>query len=156
MCPVGSTPGILYGNCKVHKTVPDGEVPPFRPILSAIGTVSYNLAKYLVPVLSPLTTNKYVTKDSFTFAEDVRKQNPDYFMTSFDVDSLFTNIPLDETIEICIRKSFGRKRTFNGFSKPEFRQLLQYTVKDSLFIFSEILHSMRRRSNGFPPRPYAG
>ena len=136
MCPKGSSPGILYGNCKVHKIVPEGEVPPFRPILSAIGTVSYNLAKYLVPVLSPLTVNNFVTKDSFTFAEDVRKQNPDYYMTSFDVDSLFTNIPLDETIDICIRKLFGRKGKFNGFSKSEFRQLLQYAVKDSLFIFN--------------------
>ena len=122
MCPKGSSPGILYGNCKVHKTVPEGEVPPLRPILSAIDTLSYNLAKYLVPVLSPLTSNAYVTKDSFTFAADVRKQDSKLFMTSFDVDSLFTNIPLDETIEICISKLFGRKRKFKGFSKVEFKR----------------------------------
>ena len=137
MCPKGSAPGILYGNCKVHKVVPVGEVPPFRPILSAIDTPSYNLAKYLVPVLSPLTSNIFVTKDSFTFAADVRKQNSTLFMTSFDVDSLFTNIPLDETIDICVRKLFGRKRKFNGFSKLELTQLLQFAVKDSLFIFNE-------------------
>ena len=27
-------------------------------------------------------------------------------MASFDVDALFTNIPLDETIDICIKKLF--------------------------------------------------
>ena len=31
--PVGSKPGTLYGSAKVHKPL-----PPFRPILSAIGT----------------------------------------------------------------------------------------------------------------------
>ena len=35
--PVGSSPGILYGRAKIHETVKDG-VPPFQPILSAIGT----------------------------------------------------------------------------------------------------------------------
>jgi len=137
MCPHGSAPGVLYGNCKVHKAVSIGEVPPFRPILSAIDTPSYNLAKYLVPILSPLTSNQHVTKDSFTFAADIRKQNHSYFMTSFDVDSLFTNIPLDETIDICVSKLFGRKRKFNGFSKIELKQLLQFAVKDSLFLFNE-------------------
>ena len=137
MVPKGSSPGILYGLCKVHKNTPEGEkCPPFRPILSAIGTVSYNLAKFLVPILAPLTTNQFVCKDSFSFAAEVRNQNPDLFMASFDVDSLFTNIPLDETIEICVKKLFGRKQKFKGFSRSEFRTLLQYAVKDNLIYFN--------------------
>ena len=35
--PVGSRPGILYGRAKIHKPIKDS-VPPFRPILSDIGT----------------------------------------------------------------------------------------------------------------------
>ena len=116
MIPKGSAPGILYGLCKVHKSV-QGDCPPFRPILSAIDTPSYNIAKFLVPILAPITTNRFVCKDSFTFASEVRNQNPDLFMASFDVDSLFTNIPLDETIDICITKLFGRKHKFNKFKK---------------------------------------
>lgn len=135
--PVGSSPGILYGLCKVHKDVPSGDTcPPFRPILSAIGTVSYNLAKYLVPILEPITTNQFVCKDSFSFAAEVRNQNPDGFMASFDVSSLFTNIPLDETIEICVKKLFGRKRKFKGFTRMEFRTFLQFAVKDNLILFN--------------------
>ena len=38
--PVGSRTGILYGLSKVHKTLVNG-LPKMRPILSAIGTVSY-------------------------------------------------------------------------------------------------------------------
>ena len=142
LCPKGSKPGILYGLCKVHKST-IGDCPPFRPILSAIDTTSYNLAKFLVPLLSPLTSNSYVVKDSFSFATDVRNQNSELYMTSFDIDSLFTNIPLDETIDICIRKLFGKKRKFNGFSKSEFKQLLQFAVKDSLFIFNGNIISSR-------------
>ena len=137
MAPVGSSPGVLYGLCRVHKSIPNGSTcPPFRPILSAIGTVSYNLAKFLVPILEPLTTNQYVCKDSFSFAADVRQQNPDLYMASFDVDSLFTNIPLDETIDICVKKLFGRKHKFKGFNKSEFRSLLQFAVKDNLILFN--------------------
>ena len=48
--PVGTRPGIMYGNFKVHKQQVDG-CPPFRPILSALQTPTYNLAKFLVPIL---------------------------------------------------------------------------------------------------------
>ena len=68
--PCGSYPGVLYGLCKVHKGVkPGDESPPFRPILSAINTPSYKIAKCLVPLLADLTKNKYVSKDSFEFAK---------------------------------------------------------------------------------------
>ena len=57
-------------------------------------------------------------------------------MASFDVDSLFTNIPLDETIEICVKKLFGRKHKYKGFNKSEFCSLFQYAVKDNLIFFN--------------------
>ena len=60
--PVGSSPRILYGLAKIHKPVKDG-VPPFRPILSAIGTPTYKLSKVVVPLLTPLTLNEYAIKD---------------------------------------------------------------------------------------------
>ena len=87
----------------MHKGVSaDGSPPPFRPILSAINTPSYKIAKFLTPLLSDLTKNDFVSKDSFDFAKNVRDQNPDFFMSSFDIDSLFTNVPLEETIDITV------------------------------------------------------
>ena len=56
LSPSGSRPEIMYGLTKVHKIVTDG-LPSFRPILSTIGTLAYKLAKFLVPILEPLTTN---------------------------------------------------------------------------------------------------
>ena len=136
--PSGSQPGVLYGLCKVHKGVSaDGGSPPFRPILSGINTPSYKIAKFLVPMLSELTKNKYVSKDSFEFAKNVREQNPELFMASFDIDSLFTNVPLDETIDISVKKLFGRKKRYKGFSKENFRKLLCLAVKDSILLFND-------------------
>ena len=57
--PRGSTPGILYGSPKVHKPVINN-CPKFRPILSTIGTTTYKLANFLVPILSPLTSNEFL------------------------------------------------------------------------------------------------
>ena len=62
--PVGSSPGILYGCAKIHEPVKD-VIPSFRPILSAIGTPTYKLYKFFVPLLTPLTLNEYTIKDYF-------------------------------------------------------------------------------------------
>ena len=97
---VRSGPGILYKLCKVHKTITD-IFPPFRPILFAIGTPSYKLAKFLVAKLSLITFNEFTVKDSFAFAEEIVHQDSKLFMGSLNVDLLFTNIPLEETINIC-------------------------------------------------------
>ena len=62
--PVGSRPGILYGLSKVHKSLVNG-LPKMRPILSAIGTASYNIAKFLVPILSPISNGPFTITNSF-------------------------------------------------------------------------------------------
>ena len=57
-------------------------------------------------ILEPLTNNKYTVKDSFNFATEIVEQNSSNFMWSLDVDSLFTNIPSEETIKICTNDLF--------------------------------------------------
>ena len=103
--PTSSKPGILYRICKIRKSVID-MVPPFRPILSAIGTPTYKLSKFFIPLLEPLTYNQYTIKDSFSFCEELKHFNTNLIMTIFDVESLFTNIPLQETIDLCVQKLF--------------------------------------------------
>ena len=58
----------------------------------------------------------------FDFARNVRNQNIELFMASFDIDSLFTNVPLEETIDISVNKLFGRKKKYKGFTKENFRK----------------------------------
>ena len=133
---VGSKPGTLYGSAKVHKPLING-LPPFRPILSAIGTSTYKLAKFLVPVLSDITQNEFTVKDSFTFVDEILTQNSDLYMASLDVDALFTNIPLNETIDICVKKLCKTLDTLvKGIFKNDFRDLLNLSTNESFFTFN--------------------
>ena len=123
LSPLGSRPGIMYGLAKVHETVTD-DLLSFRPILSAIGTPTYKLAKFLVPILEPLTTNEYTIKDSFTFAEELPSFDSKLVMTSFDIESLFTNIPMQETIDLCVENLFKDKTHVDNLSKDSVGCLL--------------------------------
>jgi len=134
--PCGSNPGVMYGLCKVHKSKV-GRTPPFRPILSAIGTATYNLAKFLVAFIGNACLSKYCLKDSFSFSQEIQKQDSTLFMASLDVESLFTNIPLDETVQICARTVFKKKRKVNGLLKRHFVELLQLATMQSCFLFNE-------------------
>ena len=92
----------LYGLPKIHKP----EVP-LRPIVSSIGSPTYNLAKFLTHIVSPLSgkTSSFV-KDSRDFVEKVRRLRPEEgsILVSFDVTSLFTKVPIAEALEVIGRR----------------------------------------------------
>ena len=99
--PVGSQRPRMYGLPKIHKSG-----IPLRPILSMGHSAQHSLAKSMVAVLSPILEfyPGCCVKDSFTFSSIIRRLPvcmESQFLVSFDVVSLFTNIPLDETISIC-------------------------------------------------------
>ena len=135
MRPWGSKPGVLYGLCKVHKK-PDelNRLPPLRQIILAIGAWSYSLAKFFVPILKEFTINEYTVKDSFSFSNEIRNKSTSLYMASFDIQSLFTNIPLDETIDICLELLFNKKRKVKGMLKKYVTKLLMCAVKSSTFV----------------------
>ena len=54
-------------------------------------------------------------------------------MGRLDVDSLFTNIPLEETINICCDTLFKETDIYEGYSKSEFKTLLSLASKESYF-----------------------
>ena len=61
-------------------------------------------------------------------------------MGSLDVDSLFTNIPLEETINICTESIYDQNDSVEGLNKSEFKELLFLATKEPYFIFNEILY----------------
>ena len=120
--PCGSKPGIMYRLYKVHKFNPvTKDKAPFLPILSAIGASTYNLAKIFVPILKVYTINEYIVRDSFSFCNEIQKQDSSLYMVSFDIQSLFTIIPLDETIDICVNIVFQHKKEIKGILKKHFK-----------------------------------
>ena len=132
--PKGSRFGILYGLCKIHKSLIDN-CPPFRPILSAIKTPSYNIAKHLLPILEPITTNKFTIKNSFEFAKEVIEQDSGLYMASLDVESLFTNIQLEETINISCDSLFSNEAKINNFNRNDFEKLFRMALQNNFFNF---------------------
>ena len=68
-------------------------------------------------ILEPLNNNKkYTVKDSTNFG-------------GLDIDSLFTNISLEETIKICTNNLFKNNDIVHGCKKSEFKDLLPLATK---------------------------
>ena len=101
--PSGSAPARIYGTPKMHKFSSSDSFPKLRPIVSSIGTFNYNLARFLCDLLSTLVPNDYSWKDTFSFVSQIKNANLcPKFLVSYDVTSVFTNIPLQETINVAI------------------------------------------------------
>ena len=112
--PSGSAPARIYGTPKMHKFSSSDSFPKLRPIVSYIGTFNYNLARFLCDLLSPLVPNDYSCKDTFSFVSQIKNANlSKKFLVSYDVTSLFTNIPLQETIDIAINVIFNHNPNLN-------------------------------------------
>ena len=89
---------------KTHKMLSDSDDFSLRPIISSIGTYNYNLAKFLTELLDPVIPKENCAKDPFSFCEEIQEVSAsNYFLVSYDACSLFTSIPLEETIEYSSR-----------------------------------------------------
>ena len=134
----GSRPGFLYGLPKIHKL---GN--PLRPIISAIGCFNYHLAKFLVPVLAPLTTNQFTIENSSSFNNDINSLNyhRPVTMCSFDIESLFTNVPLHETTDLIVNNTSTAQLESFGLNKKVFPKLLDIAAHHSVFSFEGSLYT---------------
>ena len=103
--------------------------------MSAIKTPTYNLAKFLVPLLEAITTTMYPVKNSFEFAKEIADQDPGLFMASPDVEYLFTNIPLEETRCVCCDSLFSDDARVNNINRIDFEKLLRAALQNNFFNF---------------------
>ena len=141
--PVGSSRPRMYGLPKIHKTG-----APLRPILSMIGAPQHAMAGWLTEVLQPVL-EKYsgrTIKDSFHFCSNIEDflqhhEAAGTFMCSYDVVSLFTNIPLAETINICLDTLYRDE----DVSKPDIpeallHKLLVKATTEVEFSFDDVIY----------------
>ena len=141
ICGSSSRLAHLYGLPKTHK-----ENLSMRPILSATGTYNYALAKWLDEKLKPLSINRFTITDTFAFATEMKetKLNEEDILVSFDVSSLFTNVPLKETITILAKKAFTENwfnETYDlNIKDSDLVTLLQFATKDQLLQFEGNLY----------------
>ena len=112
-----------------------------RPIISSIGTFSYKTAKYLSKLLSPLVVNNYLLIDSYNFVSRLRNLNfRNAHVLSFNVESLFTNIPTDSTINLILERVYKNKEIDIMIPEHELKKLLNLCIKDNIFLFDGSLY----------------
>ena len=75
-------------------------------------------------------------------------------MASFDVESLFTNIPLQESIDFCVENLFEGRTHIDNLSKDSFREVITRTMFESLILFDQHFYKQHDGvSMGFPLGP---
>ena len=106
--PTGSQPPRLYGLAKVHKTT-----VPMRPVLSMPGSPYYKIGKYLSKFLEKLTECNIncSTEEISGFIGGIHPEDTEEII-SFDVSSLYTNVPVEESVQVCA------DLLYNKFSLP--------------------------------------
>ena len=134
--PSGSAPARIYGTPKMHRFPSSDSFPKLRPIVSSIGTFNYNLAHFLCDLCSHLIPNDYSFKDTFTFVSQIKNASlSKKFLVSYDVTSLFTSIPLQETIDIAINLIFNHNPNLN-ITKKELKTLFLFATSQTHFVFN--------------------
>ena len=133
--PSGSEPASIYGLPKIHKLNLQRNNLSLDPIVSSIGTCNYHLFKFLTDLLDPIIPTSHCTRDSFTFCEEIKKvSSSNRFLISYDVCSLFTSIPLKETIGIAVNLLFDHNPGLN-ITKAELKKLFEFATSGTYFLF---------------------
>ena len=109
------------------------------------GSAQHQLAKWLTSLLQPVLQNlsSNCVSDSFTFVKEVKKFTfppSSVFLCSFDISSLFTNVSLAETIEICADALYNDDSMAPFFSHNIFVELMQLATSSTEFSFNNNMH----------------
>jgi len=123
--PTAAVTPTLYGLPKVHK-----DNIPLRPILCSIDSFTDQCASWLSKSLSDLSRHPSTAKDTFEFLRITDHElDRNRMMCSFDVKSLFTNIPVDFTVNLMLDKVFAdadKENKFHGLNRTELRKMLNF------------------------------
>ncbi|XP_076043741.1 uncharacterized protein LOC143026845 [Oratosquilla oratoria] len=94
-------PGYSCGTVKTHKP---GN--PLRPIIAQITTPTYYVAKKLNSLLTPYVPTGRSVSSVTEFIDLLRTAPPCEDIASLDVESLFTNVPVDETTNFILDRVY--------------------------------------------------
>lgn len=131
--PIGTHIPKMYGRVKIDK-----EDNPLRPVLSMVNSPYHKLAQWLCRMLDPMKKqfSRHNITDSFQFAQKISQLNAEgKHFVSFDAISLFTNVPVRETIEFICDVTDECP-----IPKHCLRKLLYMCTKDVQFVFNNELY----------------
>ena len=82
----------------------------------------------------------HCAQDTFPFVKEVQEVSvSDYFMASYDVCSLFTNIPLNETIDLADDIIFDNNQSMS-ITKPQLKKLFVFATSQTHFLFNNEIY----------------
>ena len=119
--------GRVHGLPKIHKAF--SFLPKFRPITDTVNAPYYNIGKFISSQLNPLTLNEFSLSDSFDVLSS-SKNIPEhlflegYQFVSFDIESLFTNVPFTRTVNIVLNRIYNKNVINTTFSKYTLKTLI--------------------------------
>ena len=141
MLPTSNQPGQLYGTAKTHKFDNTADITidnlKFCPIIAQSGTYTYNAAQVIANYLKPLCNNEYIIQNTQELAKIICEQDPlksNEQYVSYDVESLFTNVPVHETIEYIINEIYVENKLPKLCSKLIFKRLLLKLTTENTFM----------------------
>ena len=149
--PVGSQPARLYGLAKVHKTD-----TPMRPVLSMPGSSYYKIANCVADWLSVVDECKInsSTKQISDHLHHVKLKD-DEEVVSFDVKSLYTNVPVTEAIAVCTDLLFSGKYELPPVNKETFIELAKMASCDVIMSTHRgYFKQIDGLAMGSPPAPH--
>jgi hypothetical protein len=136
-------PGYMYGNPKIHKCIED---PPLRPIISQVGTVSYDMSKQINSIIVKYMPKKFMVESTYEFLSILKTCEHNGTLASLDVESLFTNVPVHQTIDIILQNVYNHPDLAPPLiPRPLLKQLLEIcttktpfrSVKGDLYVQSD-------------------
>ena len=109
------------------------------------GSAQHHLAKWLTSILNPVLQqfSVYCVPDSFTFVKEVNIftfSPSSVFLCSFDISSLFTNVPLAETMQICAETLYNDFHTPPPLPRNVFVELMHLATSSMEFCFYNNMH----------------
>uniref|UniRef100_A0A8D8PWM6 Reverse transcriptase domain-containing protein n=1 Tax=Cacopsylla melanoneura TaxID=428564 RepID=A0A8D8PWM6_9HEMI len=139
----------IYGLPKIHK--PELKL---RPIVSSINSPTYELSKFLVPVLKPLKNPNYNVKNVFDFKHlfDNINVKDGYKFISLDVISLFTKIPTSLAIDLIMQK-WDCVKDHTSLEKDLFEDVLKFCLGTSYFSYNDVFYTQDSLAMGNPLSP---
>ena len=121
-------PGYCYGTVKTHK-----QGNPLRPIISQVTTPTYLVAKKLNSILTPYVPTGRSVKSATEFIDLLHTAPPCKDISSLDVESLFTNVPVDETINIILKHVYHSDQPKLDIPEDVLKSLLETCTKEAPF-----------------------